>query len=145
PELESRAAVATVRRGDVETFSFKARTYRTYLAAEVAYLNAELKELVAFNAVAAAAIATGDSFKLIQRVENAQQAALKAAAALHEANMEQTTAVIGLPGATKLVAGNSVELAGFGKMDGKYLIEIARHRLERRTGYTTEIEARRVD
>lgn len=143
-ELESRAAVTTLKRRDVETFSFKARTYRTYVAAEVAYLNAEFKGLVAFSAAAAAAIATGDSFKLIARVEDAQQAALKAAAALHGANMEQMTAVIGLPGATKLVAGNSVELSGFGEMDGKYLVEIARHRLERRSGYTTEIEARRV-
>ncbi|MGH7863502.1 MAG: phage late control D family protein, partial [Candidatus Binataceae bacterium] len=143
-ELESRAAVTRLMRRDVATFAFRARTYRTYLAAEVAYLNAETKGLVAFSAKAASAVATGDSVKVIARVEDAQQAALKAAAALHEANMKQVTAVIGLPGATRLVAGNNVEVAGFGEMDGKYLIEIARHRLERRTGYTTEIEARRV-
>jgi len=144
-ELEARAAVATVRRREVETFRFKAGSYRTYVAAEVAYLNSEMKALVAHNAAAATAVATGDSYKLVTRVEDAQQAALKAAAALHDMNMEQTTAVIGLPGATALSAGNNVELAGFGSMDGKYLIETATHRLQRRTGYTTEIMARRVD
>ncbi|HWN56871.1 MAG TPA: phage protein D, partial [Methylomirabilota bacterium] len=48
------------------------------------------------------------------------------------------------PGNVMLVAGNQVEIAGWGALDGAYLIETARHRLTRASGYTTSIAARRV-
>ena len=35
-------------------------------------------------------------------------------------------------------------LTGYGKLNGKYLIESARHRLERGGGYSTSIEVKRA-
>jgi phage protein D len=69
---------------------------------------------------------------------------VKAQAALHLHNMVFVDASIEGPGNVMLVAGNQVEIAGWGALDGAYLIETARHRLTRASGYTTSIAARRV-
>jgi hypothetical protein len=49
-----------------------------------------------------------------------------------------------VPGNPKLVAGTTFELADCGKLSGKYLVESARHRLDRGGGYVTELEVKRV-
>ncbi len=61
------------------------------------------------------------------RCENAQQAQVKAEAALHLHNMVLVDASIEGPGNAVLVAGNNVQLSGWGALDGKYLIETAKH------------------
>ena len=40
--------------------------------------------------------------------------------------------------------GESVTLIGFGKMDGKYTVTQARHRVSRSSGYGTEVDLKRV-
>ena len=44
----------------------------------------------------------------------------------------------------KLMSGVNVRLEGFGKMDGKYTITQARHRVSRNSGYGTEVDIKRV-
>jgi phage protein D len=80
----------------------------------------------------------------VARCENGPQAALKAESALHAANMVREHATFIAVGATVYAAGSTVTITGFGFNDGTYLIESARHRLERNTGYTTELTLRRV-
>ena len=88
---------------------------------------------------------TSDTLKLVTRCENGQQATLKATSALHAANMVRAYATFTAVGATVYTAGSTVTVADFGFNDGIYLIEGARHRLERATGYTTELTMRRVE
>ena len=45
-----------------------------------------------------------------------------------------------LKGNPRLVAGNRVTLKNMGKMSGQFLINSARHSIDRDKGYTTEIE-----
>jgi phage protein D len=59
-------------------------------------------------------------------------------------NMVSVDASLEGPGNAGLVAGNNVQLSGWGALDGKYLIETAQHRLGRAAGYSTSIAARRV-
>lgn len=141
--LEAAVPVYTIDRSQTTEFSFINRTRSIYKGAEVSYLNPHLKKLVSQSA-SAASLPIGDRLKLVARCENGQQAALKASAALQLHNMFYLSATATMPGTTVLVAGNVVSLTGFGAMDGAYLIEAARHRLERRSGYQTTIEARRV-
>jgi len=143
--LEAAASVATIARHDLLRFAFRLKTHCIYMASQVSYQFPENKQLLTKNVMAVPATPTGDTLKLTVPCENGQQASLQAASALHGANMVRTTASITAPGEIIYTAGNNLTISGFGFNDGKYLIESARHRLERATGYTTEFEARRVD
>jgi uncharacterized protein len=143
--LEAAAPAAAIARSDLLRFAFRLKTHRVYRAAQVSYQLRERKQLVTQSITAAPTIPTGDTLKLAVRCENGQQATLKATSALHEANMVRTSASFTASGAIAYTAGNTLMITGFGFNDGKYLIESARHRLARATGYTTDFEARRVD
>jgi len=143
--LEATTPVTTIARKDVMRFAFRLKTHRVYKAAQVSYQLAEGKQLLTQRILAAPAIPTGDTLKLTMRCENGQQASLKATSALHEANMTRMSASFTAGGETVYTAGNNIVVTGFGFNDGKYLIESARHRLDRPTGYTTEFDACRVD
>jgi Bacteriophage probable baseplate hub protein len=142
--LETAPPVCTIRRSNVERFRFKSRTHRIYRSARVSYQDPVGKQLFTQTADASPVMPTGDTLKLIERCENGQQATLKARAVLHRHNMLHSTGQLVLPGMTALVAGNNVTISGFGVNDGTYIIQDARHRLAHSTGYTTEVEVRRV-
>ena len=48
-----------------------------------------------------------------------------------------------LMGASQLIAGNKIELSGFGQLSGPWLITTARHTLDRSSGYVTELDVAR--
>ena len=143
-DLESQAAALTLERAGVERFAFVARTQSIYRQAQTAYFDALAKQLYTQTASPAAAVATGDTLKVVARCENGQQALARATAALHEANRLLVTARVVAPGTVRLVAGNVAALSGWGAMDGNYLVERAAHRLERERGYVSEADLRRV-
>lgn len=143
--LEDSVPAATIARNDLMRFEFRTKTHRVYRAAQVSYQLPETKQLVTQTVTATPQTPTGDTLKLAVRCENGQQASVKAMSALHAVNMVRTTVNLTAVGAAVYAAGNAVTIAGFGFHDGKYLIEGARHRLDRATAYTTEIEARRID
>lgn len=142
--LEAQAPGMSISRSDLLRGSFRSKTHRIYKAAEVSYQDPGSKQLITQTVDANPAPPTGDTLKLAVRCENGQQALLKAQSALHGANMLQTTAGLELPGNPALCAGNTVTVRGFGAYDGIYLIEIARHRVRRASGYTTEVELRQI-
>ncbi len=144
PSLESVPAVLTIVRSDTIRFSFRNRTRRIYDGAEFSYFDPDTKQLITQSAAADSPSPTGDTLKIVARCENAQQALVKAQAALHLHNMVFVDASLEAPGTTVLVAGNNVQLSGWGALDGTYLIETARHHLARATGYSTSIAARRI-
>jgi phage protein D len=141
--LEQAPPVATLMRSDVEGFEFRNRTYRTYHAAQVTYQDPANKSLIARSSTDPQ-ITFGDQLKIATRCENDQQALMKAQAALHSRNMLSTEAIVVAPGSTVFAAGSNLMLTGFGEFDGRYLIRGARHRLDRSSGYRTQMEMRRV-
>jgi len=145
PVLESVPAVVTIMRSDVVRFSFRNRARRIYNGAEFSYFDPDTKQLITQSVSADPPSPTGDTLKIVARCENAQQALVKAEAALRLHNMVFVDASIEGPGTTVLVAGNNVQLSGWGALDGTYLIETAQHHLARATGYSTSIAARRIN
>jgi Bacteriophage probable baseplate hub protein len=144
PVLESVPAVTTIMRSDTVRFSFRNRARRIYDGAEFSYFDPDTKQLITQSVSADPPAPTGDTLKIVARCENAQQALVKAEALLHLHNMVFVDASLEGPGTTLLVAGNNVQLSGWGALDGTYLIETAQHRLARAAGYSTSIAARRV-
>jgi uncharacterized protein len=78
-----------------------------------------------------------DALKIVERMENQQQATLRAQSHLHAANMGQIKADVTLPGTMLYRAGNTVNLSGFGDFDSvKFIVNEAKHRLSA-SGYIT--------
>jgi uncharacterized protein len=142
--LEASQPVSSINRGDVMRFSFKDRSYRIYETAQIAYQQPFAKALISQTADNSDSVPTTDSAKRVIRCENGQQAQLKASSMLHAHNMVKRTVGLTCSGTPIFAAGNVVTITGFGVSDGNYLIEQARHRLTRATGYTTAIEARNL-
>jgi phage protein D len=142
--LEAVIPLVAITRPDTTGFSFRNRTRRIYSGAEVSYFDPDTKQLITQMITAEPPAPTTDTLKIVARSKNAQQAMVKAQAALHLHNMVFVDASIEGPGNVMLVAGNQVEVVGWGRLDGAYLIETARHQLARASGYTTSFAARRV-
>jgi phage protein D len=150
--LEQQQSLLTLMRGGTELipssltvkgFEFKTRTQQIYRSATVAYLNPQQKKLIAAQSGDSSA-PTGDDLHIVARCEVPQHAQLKADSALHDANKDQVTGRIETEGTILLAAGVNVDISGFAAFDGRYHIESSRHRLERGSGYTTEVEVRKL-
>lgn len=141
--LENSAPLAAADRSNIEQFELRNRTYRTYGCAEVAFQDPFSKKLIT-QSVRAASAPGSDRLKLTPRCENAQQALVKAQAALHERNLDFAEGILRMPGSTAFSAGVNMILSDFGKFDGTYMVMAAVHNIDRVHGYTTEVEIRRV-
>jgi len=143
--LEAQDAAITIRRPpDVEKFSFVHGSHKLYKTATVSYLDSDTKLLTTQTAEETEDIPTGDELRLPIRAESGQDALAKANAGLRGHNRKKRMSSLTVIGDTRLRSGVAINVAGFGKFDGKYLIEKSRHTLDRRGGYTTEIEMRHV-
>ena len=90
--------------------------------------------------------ATTDTLKIVaNRGESDQQLAARADAALATASQNQVAGDFTLVGNAKLVAGQIVQLKGFGKFSGRYLVKQSRHDIRRGSGYTTTLEVKMVE
>src|SRR5579863_2378759 len=142
--LERSTPAMVLGRSDLLTFGFTNKTHEIFKDAQVSYQQPYTKELITQSVTSAMQAPTGDTVKMVARCETIEQALLKAQSVLHDMNAKQRTARLKAPGSTTLVAGNVITLTGFGVNDGNYLIELARHRLTRSSGYTTEVSARQL-
>jgi phage protein D len=88
-------------------------------------------------------VKNNETLKLNERVENAQQAQLRAGSHLHGHNMKKCQPEIDLPGTMAYRAGMTVGLSGFGHWDkNNYLVQEATHTLTRQRGYMTSLHLR---
>lgn len=143
--LEDAPAVATIVRAATTKFNFKTKTQgsiRTYAHGQINYFDPDSKQLIS-QTEDDSTNETGDTAKAITRVDNGQQATLKAQGLLHGANMLQTMLTINGPGRIDFRAGHNIVIDGWGVMDGTYLVTEMRHKLDGRNSYTTEFEGRR--
>ena len=90
----------------------------------------------------ASGIDVGDELVIKRRVESNEQASLVAKAALQRGNRGKVTGRLSLQGDIGYVAGANIELSDFGAYDGKYLIESARHNLDKSGGWKVELEVK---
>lgn len=86
---------------------------------------------------------TGQTLYITAKVKTAAEAKQIAEKRLRMYNTYNRTATFNMPGRTKLLAGCTVTLKGFGGWNGKYMIKQATHEVGE-SGYTTRIELRRV-
>ena len=83
----------------------------------------------------------GKTLQVKEQVKSIPEAEKRAKKKLREKNQEEWTMTGDAMGDFYLVAALTVNVVGFGKFDGKYIITSAKHNLG--NGYTTSIELRR--
>ncbi|KWZ48252.1 Cro/Cl family transcriptional regulator [Burkholderia savannae] len=166
-DLRDADAALRFTRGDLKSIRLTDKIKDVYAAAKGGYHNPATKKLIVYGMkdgkidVAGAAAQSGaagesgtpassgrdtsaDTLRVTARAGSKATLEARTQAALDRANLQRTTGTFELDGNTRLVAGNAIELTGYGRLSGKYLIETARHRIDRGGGYTTEIEVKRA-
>ena len=145
PALEAMPPVGTITRAQIIPGRTKFKTQllgkQTYKNCLVTYFDPKTKRLVEARAVDVN-VPTADTLHAVERVENGQQAALRAQGYLHQANMHKIVGTVLMPGSMQYRAGKNVNVAGFGVFDqSTYQIHKAHHRLSRE-GWITELSLR---
>lgn len=145
--LRNQASVRQIKPTDVARFSLSDTISHVYKNAKTKYQKGSEKKLMVYEAnggannemKSAGAETSADTLKVNVRAADASGARMKTDAALDAHNEKQQKGSMTLMGSPQLAAGNKVELVSFGQLSGHWLIESARHALERGSGYTTEI------
>jgi phage protein D len=86
-----------------------------------------------------------DELNLTLRAASTADAQRKATAALAKANAKAVEGTITVMGDPRLVAGVTFDLTDMGKFSAKYIVDVARHRIERGAGWTAELNIKRAD
>lgn len=86
----------------------------------------------------------GSVLRIRERVESNSAAKRLAKAEYYKANKVETTVILNLAGHPGLVAGVGVNLTGFGRFDGTFIIDEATHNSARSGGYKTDVTARKL-
>ncbi|GAB6035884.1 contractile injection system protein, VgrG/Pvc8 family [Fundidesulfovibrio butyratiphilus] len=142
-KLRAATPVLTLNRaGGVASYSLRDKSLAAYKACECSYHDPKTKTCHTHTA-GAKGVATADTRKITRRCENAQQAKLQSEAELEKQNDAKFEGTITTEGDPRLLAGNTVSLAGFGRFDGVWLIDSSRHSMDRSSGYATEITIKR--
>ncbi|AMU13840.1 Cro/Cl family transcriptional regulator [Burkholderia cenocepacia] len=160
-DLRGSDAILQFKRADLKSIRLRDKIKDVYAQAKVGYHNPKTKKLVVYGVtgdsvgvVGQSEVAagkrkqsgqstSGDTLRLSARAGSKATLQTKARAALDQTNLKQTGGSVEMRGDTKLAAGASIELLELGRLSGKYLIESARHRLDRGGGYQTEVELKR--
>lgn len=132
------------------------RAAGTYTAAQVSYQDPEKGEFteitIDLNGVEVpkpkeeeeGEVVGDTTLRIRERVESVAQAKIRAVEALKRANRSRVEARFSMAGNVLLNAGITVTVIGYGRFDGKYLINKAEHRIDSSNGYLSSIEAEKI-
>ncbi|UAY56269.1 phage late control D family protein [Arachidicoccus terrestris] len=146
-ELESRESALTIQRNEVTYVNITDKTANTYGSVNIKYHHPRKKKTIVYEQKEnnpALLNTKSDILVLRKRVDNDQQAEAMAKAALYRANSFQQEGSIQMPGNIFIVAGNSIELSGFGMFSGKYYITESSHDIDKDNGYNVTATIKRV-
>lgn len=162
-KIEARKVARVVDRKDMESWSFRDKSVKTYAGAQVAWKNPDTDEVVQatykpegdgfasesaggdiFSEFTGQFANSADVFQSKERSENKQQAEAKAEAALYRANTKQKEGSFKVKGDPLLCAGNNVQVTGMGKMSGKWSIDTSTHSFSKGGGYSTDCTLKQV-
>lgn len=142
---ESRAAVCDVVLGvdAVLSYSFNwSVSDAAYRACELTYTNSEGTTLKA-TYTPPGAPRSGPTLKVNESAASQAEALRTAKVRLRQKNKEYGKASISLAGDVRMAASSTINVKGWGRYDGKYIIESARHSVDS-SGYRTDIQIRKV-
>jgi len=135
-KYKAKPAVATILKGDMLNYTFNTTLVGTYTGGELEYTTKTGKKVT---------YKTGKGPRILKvntSANNSSEAKLKLDAAIKEANHSETTLSFSTMGQPTLVAGQTINIGGLGKANGKYYIDKLTHSVG--DAYTTAFECSKV-
>lgn len=127
----------------VTGYRFSSKSHDTYKAARVRYHDPVQKLDIDYTEKSED-VETGQTLEINRRVESIDQARTIAKKELESKNRLEVSGSIDMMGTSQASAGLVTEVAGAGKFDGNYLIDVARHSVVRSGGWTVSLDVHRV-
>lgn len=147
--IDTQAPSGTILRSMVTRYEFRFQTAAevTYGASNISYLDPITKTVHAAAAKVSGRAPTADTLNVSERLENSQQASLKASSRLYQQDMLMYQGTLTLPGTVSFRAGQVVTLpaSDWGVFGAPWIISRATHRIRAKSGgYTTEFLVRQA-
>jgi phage protein D len=141
---EAEDAILVITPRMIASWSFSSRASRVYKAARVEYHDPETDEDFGFDVDGDLADLSGEDendrvMVINQRVKSQAEAETLARSSLRGANKTEVTGSFSCMGDVRLVAGVNVQMQGFGKFDGKYVIDTVTHSIGNKYGVSVQI------
>lgn len=139
-EMDKKSPIKTFVRGfdKITGRSFTTQNHDTYSESTVEYDNPKTGKKESYTEKSDR-IKDSKKLNTVTRAKSKAEAQRLAKAKLYEANSKETTGSMTVVGDTRLVAGEIIELIGFGKFDGTYKISKVTHIIGS-GGYTSSLE-----
>ena len=135
---ERLAPVKTLTPADLSSWSYQTQLDGTYTGAKIAYTNSGTGETIDVQ------IGSGNRIlSLNEKADSIGDAELIAKGKLAAENRKIETVSLSKMMDLRLVSGCPIQLSGFGRIDGKYMILKADHSIG--NGATTSVEAYKID
>lgn len=144
-KYQDKTTVTTITKGDAKVlgYDFNVNSLSDYKAAEVSYKDNKTGKVETTKKENPNETKSGKTLKINKRVSNKGEAEKVADKSLEEKNKETNTAKFTLAGDIELSAKQTINVAGWGKFDGKYIINSATHKIGT-SGYTVDIDCSKV-
>lgn len=142
-KYEEKPSILTIqKKGEwVIGYSIKTKIRDIYKTCRVTYRESKNKEVITGEFTRPDG-KDGQVLVVNEQVKTIAEAQTLAKKKLRAANAEEATASLTLIGNIEIVAGVTLDLSGFGKFDGKYIVTKCTH--AGGSGYTVGIDVRRV-
>lgn len=143
---EEQPAALTLTRGEdaVLSYSFHWSTsYAVYQSCEISFTDAKKNQTIKAAYTPPGAPEGGPVLKIVEQVDSYADALRRARKRLREKNKEAGKASMSVVGDPRIASGITIQISGWGRFDGKYLIESTTHQIGG-GGYTTDMEIRKV-
>ncbi|BBD77246.1 phage late control D family protein [Hydrogenophilus thermoluteolus] len=146
---DDQPPVRVLRPSDMTRFSFRDQIADVPARATVRRHDEKTGELIVYGLDAKGQAVPVDKVSVDERVKvtraaNAQDAEARARAEMERHALDKTSLDVELPGDPLLAAGLAVDVTGWGRVDGRYVIVVAEHVIERGSGYTTRLQLKRI-
>nr|DAJ46512.1 MAG TPA: tail protein [Caudoviricetes sp.] len=125
---------------EIKSCRFNSKIRDTYKACHVKYKSGK-KSAVIEATYTAPDKTEGKTLQVNEQVKSVAEAERLAKKKLRDKNKEETTGSFELMGNLNLLTTLTIQVKGFGKFDGRYIITSAKHSIG--SGYTTTIDIRR--
>ncbi|MDP4271764.1 MAG: hypothetical protein Q8909_16835 [Bacteroidota bacterium] len=143
-DLENTDSVAEVYKTKLKDYSITEKTYDTYASAEIRQRNPKKGKLVTSNNTYDGWGTTVKEKLIVSgHASTANQAEAKVKGGLWGKNKYKQSGTITIPGEPSLIAGQNLDLTGFGMGSGKYHVVTSTHTIDQ-SGYTTSMEIRKT-